>query len=266
MIQTDKRVALYKHKINKLFTNKLAWITAVKFLSPMKQLVAQVTVGLVVEQGVLIVAAVFLLCQLALSIYPSECYASFHELCPLHCCKGSSFSVSLCPSHSKTACDRLCPSHCRSQQLPPAAVPMQPMCNPVCQSHCLLTCPKFCCKFKSILSSTCPHHCQQICQSSCPAHCCASQHISIMEHSQSIQESCPAICSSKCLPSCPSFCCKVSLQMQSSFPSSCSVSCISPCQQHCCQERYPPNFSTQSPAICPSQSAIHMCPAQNQCQ
>ena len=50
----------------------------------------------------------------------------------------------------------------------------------------------------------------------------------------------------------------------SSCPSSCSVSPISPCQQHCCQERYPPNFSTQSPAICPLQCAIHCddrCPA-----
>ena len=45
--------------------------------------------------------------------------------------------------------------------------------------------------------------------------------------------------------------------MPSSCPSSCSLSCISPCQQHCCQEGYPPNFSTQSPAICPSQCAVH---------
>ena len=41
-----------------------AQITAVKFLSPMKQLVAQVIVALVVKQGALIIAAVFLLCQL----------------------------------------------------------------------------------------------------------------------------------------------------------------------------------------------------------
>ena len=54
----------------------------------------------------------------------------------------------------------------------------------------------------------------------------------------------------------PIFCCKVSPLMPSSCPSS-SVSCILPCQQHCCQERYPPNSSTQSPAICPSQCAIH---------
>ena len=62
----------------------------------------------------------------------------------------------------------------------------------------------------------------------------------------------------------PIFCCKVSPSMPSSCPSSCSVSCISPRQQHCCQECYPPNFSTQSPAICPLQYAIHrdhMCPA-----
>ena len=53
--------------------------------------------------------------------------------------------------------------------------------------------------------------------------------------------------------------------MASSCPSSCSMSCISPCKQHCCQEHYPPNSSTQSPAICPSQCAIHcedMWPAQ----
>ena len=54
----------------------------------------------------------------------------------------------------------------------------------------------------------------------------------------------------------PIFCCKVSPLMPSSCPSS-SVSCILPCQQYCCQERYPPNSSTQSPAICPSQCAIH---------
>ena len=41
-----------------------ARITAIKFLSPMKQLVAQVIVALVVKQGALIIAAVFLLCQL----------------------------------------------------------------------------------------------------------------------------------------------------------------------------------------------------------
>ena len=85
-----------------------------------------------------------------------------------------------------------------------------------------------------------------------------------MEQSQSVQESCPTICSSNCLPSCPSFCCKVSPPMPSACPSSCSVSCLPPCQQHCCQERYPPNFSTQSPPICPSQCAIrcdNMCPA-----
>ena len=38
-----------------------AWITAIKCQSPMKQLVAQVIVALVVEQGALITAAVFLL-------------------------------------------------------------------------------------------------------------------------------------------------------------------------------------------------------------
>ena len=41
-----------------------ARITAINFLSPMKQLVAQVIVALVVKQGALIIAAVFLLCQL----------------------------------------------------------------------------------------------------------------------------------------------------------------------------------------------------------
>ena len=55
----------------------------------------------------------------------------------------------------------------------------------------------------------------------------------------------------------PIFCCKVSPPKPSSCPRSCSVSCISPCQQHCCQEHYPPNFLTQSAAICPSQCAIH---------
>ena len=61
----------------------------------------------------------------------------------------------------------------------------------------------------------------------------------------------------------PIFCCKVCPPKPSSCPTSCSVSCISPCQQHCCQERYLPNFSTQSPPMCPSQCAIHcedMCP------
>ena len=41
-----------------------AQITAIKFLSPTKQLVAQVIVALVEEQGALIIAAAFLLCQL----------------------------------------------------------------------------------------------------------------------------------------------------------------------------------------------------------
>ena len=52
--------------------------------------------------------------------------------------------------------------------------------------------------------------------------------------------------------------------MLSSCPSSCSVSCISPCQQHCFQVHYPPNSSTQSPAISPWQRATHcddMCPS-----
>ena len=82
-------------------------------------------VALVVKQGALIIAAVFLLPTLP--ICPSECHASCHELCLMHCCKVSSFRIS--------ACDRLCPSHCCSQQLTPAPVPMQLKCNPVCQSH-----------------------------------------------------------------------------------------------------------------------------------
>ena len=72
-------------------------------------------------------------------------------------------------------------------------------------AYCLPTWPQFYCKFKFVPPSTCPHHCQEICQSSCPAHCCASQHVSTMEHSQSIQELCPTICSSSWLPSCPFF-------------------------------------------------------------
>ena len=72
-------------------------------------------------------------------------------------------------------------------------------------AYCLPTCPKFCCKFKFVPPSTCPHHCQKICQLSCPAHCCAPQHVSTMEQSRSIQESCPTICSSNCLPLCPFF-------------------------------------------------------------
>ena len=70
---------------------------------------------------------------LTLPTCPSERHISCHELCPMHCCKIFSFTESLCPSHCKTACDHLCPSHCCSQQLTPATVPMQPMCNPVCQ-------------------------------------------------------------------------------------------------------------------------------------
>ena len=66
---------------------------------------------------------------------PSERHISCHELGPMHCCTISSFSESLCPSHCKTTCDRLCPSHCCSQQLTPAAVPMQPTCNSVCQPY-----------------------------------------------------------------------------------------------------------------------------------
>ena len=72
-------------------------------------------------------------------------------------------------------------------------------------AYCRPTCPQFYCKFKFVLPTTCPHHCQETCQSSCPTHCCASQHISTMEHSQSIQESCSTICSSNCLPLRPFF-------------------------------------------------------------
>ena len=66
-------------------------------------------------------------------------------------------------------------------------------------AYCLPTCPKFYCKFKFVLPSTCPHHYQEIYQSSCPAHCYVSQHVSTMEQSQSTQELCPTICSSNCL-------------------------------------------------------------------
>ena len=72
-------------------------------------------------------------------------------------------------------------------------------------AYCLPTCPKFYCKFKFVLPSTCPHHCQEICQSSCPAHRYLSQHVSTMEQLQSTQELCPTICSSNCLLSCPFF-------------------------------------------------------------
>ena len=88
---------------------------------------------LVVKKGALIIAAVFLLCQLCRYVLLNATqavmnYASCTVVKFLH-------SVSLCPSHCKTACDRLCPSHCCSQQLTPAPVPMQLKCNPVCQSH-----------------------------------------------------------------------------------------------------------------------------------
>ena len=53
-----------------------AQITAIKFLSPVKHLVAQVIVALVVEQGLSTVST--------LPICPSECHASCHELCPMH--------------------------------------------------------------------------------------------------------------------------------------------------------------------------------------
>ena len=72
-------------------------------------------------------------------------------------------------------------------------------------AYCLPTCPKFYCKFKFVLPSTCPHHCQEICQSSCPAHRYVSQHVSTMEQLQSTQELCPTICRSNCLLSCPFF-------------------------------------------------------------
>ena len=94
MIQTDKLVALYKHKINKLFTNKLAWITAVKFLSSMKQLVAQVTVALVVEQGVLIIAVVFVLCQLCQYILLNATQTVMnYALCTVVQCKCAVFFI-----------------------------------------------------------------------------------------------------------------------------------------------------------------------------
>ena len=60
-----------------------AQITAIKFLSPVKHLVAQVIVALVVEQGLSTVST--------LPICPSECHASCHELCPMHRYKWSFF-------------------------------------------------------------------------------------------------------------------------------------------------------------------------------
>ena len=72
-------------------------------------------------------------------------------------------------------------------------------------AYCLPTSPKFYCKFKFVLPSTCPHHCQEKCQSSCPAHRYVSQHVSTMEQLQSTQELCPTICSSNCLLSCSFF-------------------------------------------------------------
>ena len=122
-------------------------------------------------------------------------------------------------------------------------------------AYCLPTWPQFYCKFKFVLPSTCPHHCQEICQSSCPAHCCASQHVSTMEHSQSIQELCPTICSSSWLPSCPFF----------------AVRCLRRCQAHVqavalwaafCHANDIVVKSTillifrQSPATCPSPIAM----------
>ena len=98
----------------------------------------------------------------------------------------------------------------------------------------------------------------------------------LMPHfKENLMRGSPTICSFNCLPlpSCPSFCCKVSPPMPRSCLSSCSVSCIMPCKQPCCQaERYPPNVSTQTPAICPSQCAIrcdnmypaHYCPASSE--
>ena len=120
-------------------------------------------------------------------------------------------------------------------------------------AYCLPMCPKFYCKFKFVLPSTCSHHCQEICQSSCPAHCCASQQVSTIWNSHNQYKNYVQLFVVTIVPI---FCCKVSPSMPSSCPSSCSVSCILPFQQHCCQEHYPPNFSTQSPATCPSPIAM----------
>ena len=92
----------------------------------MKHLVAQVIVALVVEQGALIIAAVFLLCQLCRYVLLNATQAVMNYAPCTVTSKVSLFSISLCPSHwtKPTACNRLCPSHCCSQQLTPAAVPM----------------------------------------------------------------------------------------------------------------------------------------------
>ena len=111
-----------------------AQITAIKFLSPTKQLVSQVIVALVVEQGALIIAAVFLLCQLCRYVLLNATQAVMNYA-PCTVVKFLHFPYLFVQAIAKTACDSLCPSHCCSQQLTQATVPMQLTCNPVCQSH-----------------------------------------------------------------------------------------------------------------------------------
>ena len=101
------------------------------------------------------------------------------------------------------------------------------------------------------------HHCQEICQSSCPAHCCASQHVSTMEQSQSTQELCPTICSSHCLLSCPFFVVRCLRQSQAHVQPVALWAAFCHANNIVVKSANPPNFSTQSPAICPSQCAIH---------
>ena len=83
----------------------------------MKHLVTQVIVALVVEQGALIIAAVFLLCQLCRYVLLNATQAVMNYAPCTITSKVSLFSISLCPSHWKTARNRLRPSHCCSQQL-----------------------------------------------------------------------------------------------------------------------------------------------------
>ena len=65
----------------------------------MKQLFAQVIVALVVEQGALIIAAVFLLCQLCRYVLLNATQAVMNYAPCTVTSEVSLFSTSLCPSH-----------------------------------------------------------------------------------------------------------------------------------------------------------------------
>ena len=97
----------------------------------MKQLVAQVIVALVVEQGALIIAAVFLLCQLCRYVLLNATQAVMNYA---PCTVVKYLFVQAIAILPVIICVPVTAVH-NSKLTPAADIPMQLTCNSVCQSY-----------------------------------------------------------------------------------------------------------------------------------